>query len=136
MAYNDSEAFPTQGKDSDRGRFGVGKTTFVGEASEIEPSNTVELITAASVGVDSLDGIDGKSTTTALLAFGRITIAQRGVVLYLFGTPRQERFWFMRAELSTYARLHPAGAATGDHLTHSGSATGELLARMPAHRRS
>ena len=103
MAYNESDAFPTQVKILIAGGFGVGKTTFVGATSEIEPLNTEELITAASVGVDDLSGTEGKSTTTVAMDFGRITIDQHRIVLYLFGTPGQERFWFMWDELSAGA---------------------------------
>jgi signal recognition particle receptor subunit beta len=103
MAYNTSEVFPTQVKILIAGGFGVGKTTFVGAASEIEPLSTEELITAASVGIDNLGGVEGKSTTTVALDFGRITIEQHGLVLYLFGTPGQKRFWFMWDELSAGA---------------------------------
>lgn len=81
------------------GGFGVGKTTFVGSVSEIEPLTTEELVTTASVGVDSLDGVERKTTTTVALDFGRVTLA-RSLVLYLFGTPGQDRFWFMWDELS------------------------------------
>ena len=99
MAYNEPEVFPTQVKILIAGGFGVGKTTFVGAASEIEPLNTEELITAASAGTDDLGGVEGKTTTTVALDFGRITIAQHDIVLYLFGTPGQQRFWFMWDEL-------------------------------------
>jgi signal recognition particle receptor subunit beta len=100
MAYSDgSDPFPTAVKLLVAGGFGVGKTTFVGSVSEIEPLTTEELITAASVGVDSLDGLVNKSTTTVAFDFGRITLTP-GLVLYLFGTPGQNRFWFMWDELS------------------------------------
>ena len=103
MAYkNASELFPTALKLLIAGGFGVGKTTFVGSVSEIEPLSTEELITTASIGTDSLAGVEDKSTTTVALDFGRITIDPRHV-LYLFGTPGQERFWFMWDELSNGA---------------------------------
>ena len=81
------------------GGFGSGKTTLVGAVSEIKPMRTEELLTAASVGVDDLDGIETKQHTTVALDFGRITISPTHV-LYLFGTPGQDRFWFMWDELS------------------------------------
>src|SRR5438105_14177166 len=76
------------------GGFGVGKTTMVGSVSEIPPLRTEELITEVSRGDDDLSGIEGKTTTTVALDFGRITIDPT-IVLYLFGTPGQDRFWFM-----------------------------------------
>lgn len=103
MAYNvDSDQLPTAVKLLVAGGFGVGKTTFVGSVSEIEPLTTEELITEASVGVDSLDGLANKSTTTVAFDFGRISFSP-SLVLYLFGTPGQSRFWFMWDELSTGA---------------------------------
>ncbi|WP_330180768.1 ATP/GTP-binding protein [Nocardia sp. NBC_01503] len=81
------------------GGFGVGKTTMVGALSEITPLRTEELITELSAGVDDLRGVEGKTTTTVALDFGRITI-DRNLVLYLFGTPGQDRFWFLWDELA------------------------------------
>src|SRR6201991_2822884 len=81
------------------GGFGVGKTTLVGSVSEVPPLRTEELITEASSGVDDLDGVERKATTTVALDFGRITITPE-LILYLFGTPGQDRFWFMWDELS------------------------------------
>ena len=81
------------------GGFGAGKTTMVGSVSEIEPLRTEEIITAESVGVDDLAGVEDKTTTTVAMDFGRITLGE-GLVLYLFGTPGQDRFWFMWDELS------------------------------------
>ncbi|MFD5429788.1 ATP/GTP-binding protein [Streptomyces sp. NPDC127084] len=97
-----SDPFPAALKVLIAGGFGVGKTTFVGAASEIEPLNTEEMLTSLSVHTDNLTGIQGKSTTTVAMDFGRITLDQRHI-LYLFGTPGQERFWFMWDELSSGA---------------------------------
>ncbi|WP_406142172.1 GTP-binding protein [Streptomyces sp. NBC_01089] len=74
------------------GAFGVGKTTLVGSVSEIEPLRTEEVMTRASIGVDDLAGMGTKTTTTVAMDFGRITVTSR-LVLYLFGTPGQRRFW-------------------------------------------
>lgn len=76
------------------GGFGVGKTTLIGAASEIEPLTTEECLTEVSDGIDSLNGIERKATTTVALDFGRLTFPQQQMVLYLFGTPGQDRFWF------------------------------------------
>jgi signal recognition particle receptor subunit beta len=80
------------------GGFGVGKTTMVGAISEVAPLRTEEYLTRASIGVDDLDGVHDKSTTTVALDFGRITVSAE-LVVYLFGTPGQERFWFMWNDL-------------------------------------
>ncbi|MBX6384482.1 MAG: ATP/GTP-binding protein [Microbispora sp.] len=81
------------------GGFGVGKTTMVGAVSEIRPLRTEETLTNLSVGVDDLSGVEAKSTTTVAMDFGRISIGDE-FVLYLFGTPGQERFWFVWDELA------------------------------------
>jgi uncharacterized protein len=81
------------------GGFGVGKTTLVGAISEIKPLRTEEVLTDRSVGVDSVTGVEDKTTTTVAMDFGRISFGDT-LVLYLFGTPGQERFWFMWDELS------------------------------------
>jgi signal recognition particle receptor subunit beta len=81
------------------GGFGVGKTTLVGAVSEIRPLRTEEMLTDVGVGVDDLAGVERKSTTTVAMDFGRITLRD-GVAIYLFGTPGQDRFWFMWDELS------------------------------------
>jgi signal recognition particle receptor subunit beta len=80
------------------GGFGVGKTTLVGSVSEIMPLRTEALVTNESEGVDDLASTPGKSTTTVAMDFGRITLAE-DLVLYLFGTPGQKRFWFMWDDL-------------------------------------
>jgi hypothetical protein len=104
MAYSDvsDQPLPTAVKLLVAGGFGVGKTTFIGAVSEFEPLTTEEIITEASVGVDSLEGVAAKSTTTVAFDFGRITLNAE-LVLYLFGTPGQDRFLFMWNELSTGA---------------------------------
>lgn len=80
------------------GGFGVGKTTLVGAVSEITPLKTEATITEASVGVDDIALTGGKTTTTVALDFGRISIADE-YVLFLFGMPGQQRFWFMWDQL-------------------------------------
>jgi signal recognition particle receptor subunit beta len=84
------------------GGFGVGKTTLVGAVSEIMPLQTEEPLTYASVEVDSTAGVEAKSTTTVALDFGRITINPQ-LVLYLFGTPGQKRFWYLWEDLAVGA---------------------------------
>jgi signal recognition particle receptor subunit beta len=81
------------------GGFGVGKTTMVGSVSEIRPLRTEEILSELSTDVDDLSGVEGKTTTTVAIDFGRITINPQ-LVLYLFGTPGQQRFWFMWDELA------------------------------------
>ncbi|MCE7011129.1 ATP/GTP-binding protein [Kibdelosporangium philippinense] len=93
------DTIPTPVKIIVAGGFGVGKTTLVGSVSEIPPLTTEELLTEASDGIDDLAGIERKTTTTVALDFGRITISPKHV-LYLFGTPGQDRFWFMWDELA------------------------------------
>ena len=80
------------------GGFGVGKTTLVGCVSEIMPLRTEALVTNESEGVDDLGGVPTKATTTVAMDFGRLTLAE-DLVLYLFGTPGQRRFWFMWDDL-------------------------------------
>ncbi|MGW0736000.1 GTP-binding protein [Streptomyces sp. NPDC002851] len=81
------------------GGFGVGKTTLVGAVSEIRPLRTEEDLTEAGRPVDDTDGVAGKRTTTVAMDFGRITIRE-DLVVYLFGTPGQDRFWFLWDELA------------------------------------
>jgi signal recognition particle receptor subunit beta len=90
------------------GGFGAGKTTLVAAVSEIPPLRTEESLTAASVGTDDLDGIPDKSTTTVAMDFGRRTLdrpseAAPDLQLLLFGTPGQDRFWFMWDDLANGA---------------------------------
>ncbi|WP_246213760.1 GTP-binding protein [Kitasatospora viridis] len=80
------------------GGFGVGKTTFVRSVSEIPPLTTEAVMTEASVGVDDTAAVPGKTSTTVAMDFGRITL-ESDLVLYLFGTPGQGRFWFMWDDL-------------------------------------
>jgi signal recognition particle receptor subunit beta len=80
------------------GGFGVGKTTFVGSVSEITPLTTEAVMTVASAGVDDLSHVPDKTHTTVAMDFGRVTL-DAGLILYLFGTPGQHRFWFMWDDL-------------------------------------
>jgi uncharacterized protein len=81
------------------GGFGVGKTTLVTSLSEIPPLLTEQAMTTASIGVDEADMVPSKTTTTVAMDFGRITVDE-SLILYLFGTPGQSRFWFMWDELA------------------------------------
>ncbi|GAA2630726.1 ATP/GTP-binding protein [Actinomadura fulvescens] len=99
MDSKPSETVPYPVKILVAGGFGVGKTTLVGSVSEIRPLQTEELLTEQSVGVDDTSGVERKTTTTVAMDFGRITLSER-LVLYLFGTPGQDRFWFMWDELA------------------------------------
>jgi uncharacterized protein len=81
------------------GGFGAGKTTLVGSVTEIRPLRTEEPLSEPGAHLDVLDGVERKTTTTVALDFGRITIRD-DLVIYLFGTPGQQRFWFMWDELA------------------------------------
>jgi signal recognition particle receptor subunit beta len=102
MGYDDSENLrapsPAAVKILVAGGFGVGKTTLVGAVSEVEPLRTEEYLTVVGVGVDDTAGVAAKGTTTVAMDFGRITVSPE-LVVYLFGTPGQERFWFMWDDL-------------------------------------
>jgi uncharacterized protein len=84
------------------GGFGAGKTTLVGAVTEVRPLRTEEVLSDRSAGTDPLTGVESKTTTTVALDFGRLNIAD-DIVVYLFGTPGQERFWFMWDDLAVGA---------------------------------
>ncbi|TDD13621.1 GTP-binding protein [Nonomuraea diastatica] len=101
MAFARSERprLPTAIKILIAGGFGAGKTTMVGAVSETRPLRTEEVLTDRGIGVDDLTSVEAKRTTTVAMDFGRITLGN-DYVLYLFGTPGQERFWFVWDELA------------------------------------
>jgi uncharacterized protein len=100
-SYQDrhAEAVPVAIKILIAGGFGAGKTTLVSSLTEIRPLRTEEDLSAPSALIDLTDGVEGKTTTTVAMDFGRITIRD-DLVVYLFGTPGQKRFWFMWDELA------------------------------------
>jgi hypothetical protein len=96
---SETAVLPTTIKIVIAGGFGAGKTTMVGAVTETGPLRTEEVLTEEGVGIDDLAGVEGKSTTTVAMDFGRITLSP-SLVLYLFGTPGQDRFWFVWDELA------------------------------------
>ncbi|WP_188187729.1 GTP-binding protein [Nonomuraea sp. SYSU D8015] len=99
FARSERPRLPTAIKILIAGGFGAGKTTMVGAVSETRPLRTEEILTDRGVGIDDLTSVEAKRTTTVAMDFGRITLGN-DYVLYLFGTPGQERFWFVWDELA------------------------------------
>jgi signal recognition particle receptor subunit beta len=96
---DEGPSVPTAIKILVAGGFGAGKTTLVGSVSETRPLRTEEYLTDQSIGIDDISGVEAKTTTTVAMDFGRITINE-SLLLYLFGTPGQDRFWFVWEELA------------------------------------